>query len=105
MPWNQTTREQYKREAVRYESDLTDSEWAAVESLFPSPNRRGRPRKTDQGRTRTTSLELRVRALFDAVQYLLAIGCQWRALPSCFPPLLPFSTTSAVGGIQVPSTG
>ena len=74
MPWDQTTREQYKREAARYESDLTDSEWAAVESLFPSPNRRGRPRKTDP------------RVLFDAIQYLLATGCQWRALPSCFPP-------------------
>ena len=50
MPWNQTAREQYKREAVRYESDLTDAEWATIASLFPSPNRRGRPRKTDQGR-------------------------------------------------------
>ena len=35
---------------MRYESGLADAEWVAIASLFPSPNRRGRPRKTDQGR-------------------------------------------------------
>ncbi len=27
MVWSRTTREQYKREAVGYESDLTAAEW------------------------------------------------------------------------------
>ena len=43
LAWNRTAREQYKREAVRYESDLTDAEWATIASLFPSPNRRDVP--------------------------------------------------------------
>ena len=34
MPWNRTTCEEYKREAVRYESDAADVEWALVET-FP----------------------------------------------------------------------
>ena len=27
-----------------------------------------------------------LREVFDAIQYMLATGCQWRALPKCFPP-------------------
>ncbi len=74
MAWNRTTREQYKREAVRYESDLTDAEWGLIEPLIPRQGRLGRPRERD------------LREVFNAVQYQLATGCQWRALPDCFPP-------------------
>ena len=31
MPWNETTRKQYSRETGRYESDLTDAEWALLD--------------------------------------------------------------------------
>ena len=27
MPWNRTTRKDYKRDGRRYESDVTDKEW------------------------------------------------------------------------------
>ena len=37
----------------------------------------GRPRSTD------------LRRVFDAIQYMLASGCQWRLIPPCYPP---FST-------------
>ena len=37
------------------------------------------------GRRRSTDL----RRVFDAIQYMLASGCQWRLIPPCYPP---FST-------------
>ena len=73
MAWNETTQEQYRRPLVRFETDLTDAEWALVEPHLPPPSRLGRPMKTD------------LRAVFDAIQYILGTGCQWRALPPCFP--------------------
>jgi transposase len=47
MAWTETTRRQYRREGLRYASDMTDGEWALVAPLMPEPNRLGRPRKTD----------------------------------------------------------
>ena len=83
MPWNQATQEEYKRNGKELDTTLTDDEWKLIEPLLPAPSPKGRPRTTDQGRT------LRVRAVFDAIQFLLATGCQWRLLPRCSPPLLP----------------
>ena len=47
MPWNETTRQQNTRRTGRYESDLTDAEWALLEPLLPAPSGRGRPRQVD----------------------------------------------------------
>ena len=74
MPWNRTTRKDYKRDGRRYESDVTDKEWAIVESMLPKQGPLGRPRETD------------LREVFNAIQYVLATGCQWRVLPGDFPP-------------------
>ena len=74
MPWNETTKTEYTRPRDRYESDLTDEEWNLVEPCLPPPAGRGRPRKTD------------LREVFNAIQYVRDTGCQWRALPLCFPP-------------------
>jgi len=74
MPWNRTTRKDYKRDGRRYESDVTDQEWAIIEAMLPKQGRLGRPRETD------------LREVFNAIQYVLATGCQWRALPKDFPP-------------------
>jgi transposase len=69
------TREQHARRGLRFASDLRDEEWALIAPLLPLANARGRPR--------TTSL----RAVVEAVLFLLASGCQWRALSrSEFPP-------------------
>src|SRR5512140_666449 len=57
-----------------YPSDITDAQWALIEShIAPEPGG-GRPRKTD------------VREVLDAILYILRTGCQWRYLPSDFPP-------------------
>ena len=74
MPWNGTTCEKYRRDGRRYESDVTDTEWATILPMIPQQGRLGRPRQTD------------LREVFNAIQYVLATGCQWRALPRDFPP-------------------
>ncbi len=72
--WTEITREQYRRPELRYASDTTDQEWAIIAPLLPPPRRLGRPRTTD------------LRAVVDAIFYILSAGCQWRALPKDFPP-------------------
>ena len=57
-----------------YPTDLTDAQWAALGPLLPAARTRGRPRRTD------------LRAVIDAILYLLRSGCQWRLIPSDFPP-------------------
>jgi transposase len=74
MPWTEITREQYRRDGLRFASDMTDAEWALIARWLPPRRRLGRPRKTD------------LRRVVEAVLYVLATGCQWRALPSDFPP-------------------
>ncbi len=75
MPWTDTTRGYYKRDAGRYPSDLTDAEWDLIAPLLPSARRGGRPRTTD------------LRRVTDAILYIASCGCQWRMLPREFPPL------------------
>jgi putative transposase len=74
MPWTKTTRKQYRRDGLRYASDLTDAEWKLIVRLLPKPRRVGRPREVD------------LRVVMNAMLYILATGCQWRALPKDFPP-------------------
>jgi putative transposase len=74
MPWTEITRPQYRRDPCGFASDVTDAEWALLEPLMPEPAGIGRPR--------TTSL----RAVVNAILYILATGCQWRALGKNFPP-------------------
>jgi putative transposase len=74
MSWTEITREQYRRDYLRYASDTTDAEWELLSPFLPRPSRVGRPREVD------------LRAVMDAVLYILATGCQWRALPKDFPP-------------------
>ena len=52
---------------------MTDEEWALIEPLVPKQDGMSRPRETD------------AREVFNAIQYVLATGCQWRALPPEFP--------------------
>ena len=58
----------------RYPSDLSDEEWAILEPLLSSAEKRGRPPKWPQ------------RHVADAVFYLLRSGCSWRMLPREYPP-------------------
>src|ERR1051325_189129 len=52
-----------------YDTDLTDAAWELVKPLLPAARHGCRPRTTD------------VRAVVDAIFYLLRTGCQWRLLP------------------------
>ena len=74
MSWTEITRAQYRRDGLRYASDMKDEEWKLIERLMPAPSRRGRPREVD------------LRMIANAILYIAATGCQWRALPKDFPP-------------------
>ncbi len=50
--WTDATREKYEREAHRYASDLSDTEWCVIEPHMPPARALGRPRKTDIKATR-----------------------------------------------------
>jgi transposase len=52
-----------------YDTDLTDAAWAWVIPILPAARPGGRPRTTN------------LRAVFNAIFYLLRTGCQWRLLP------------------------
>jgi transposase len=67
-------RQTHDRAGLRYPSDLTDAEWALVEPFIPPARRGGRRRTVD------------VREVLNAILYVLATGCQWRALPKDLPP-------------------
>lgn len=56
--------------------DMTDDEWEIIEEFFPTysqPGTLGRPAKWDK------------RDIVNAIFYVLATGCQWRALPDGYP--------------------
>src|SRR3954465_14277179 len=72
--WTPTTRRQHSRDELRYETDLTDAEWALLEPVMPEPNRRGRPR------------EWPLRESMNAIFYVLRGGVAWRLLPNDLPP-------------------
>jgi transposase len=74
MSWTEITRRQYRRDGLRYASDTTDAEWKLIEPLMPGRSRRGRRR------------EISLRVITNAILYIAASGCQWRALPKDFPP-------------------
>ena len=52
-----------------YDTDLTDAAWALIRPMLPAARRGGRPRTTN------------IRAVLNAIFYLLRTGCQWRLLP------------------------
>jgi putative transposase len=74
MCWTEITRAEYRREPGRYSSDLSEEEWELIAPFMPPRRRTGRPRGVD------------LREIVNAILYLLATGCQWRALPKDFSP-------------------
>jgi transposase len=58
----------------RYLTDLTDTEWTVLTPFIPAAKPGGRPRTTD------------MREVVNALVYMLRGGCQWRLLPTDFPP-------------------
>ena len=74
MCWTEITRAPYRRDHLRYASDVTDAEWSLLAPLMPARRRVGHPRIVD------------LRVVVNAILYILATGCQWRALSKDFPP-------------------
>jgi transposase len=74
MVWTEITRAQYRRDDLRFASDLRKAEWLLLSFFLPEPCRVGRPR------------EVSLREVLNAIMYMLMTGCQWRALPKEFPP-------------------
>jgi len=72
--WHPRNRACQDRGGLRYPSDLTDQEWSAIAPVIP-PSRRG-------GNKRTVD----IREVVNGVLYILATGCQWRAMPEDLPP-------------------
>jgi transposase len=72
--WTVEHRRRYERTGLRYPSDLTDAEWALAAPLIPPAKRGGRKRTVDE------------REVLNGIFYVLATGCQWRALPKDLPP-------------------
>jgi transposase len=72
--WKPEHRRAAMRHGLRYESDLTDAEWALVQRLIRPAKHGGRPGTAD------------VREVLNAVLYVLWTGCQWKALPKDLPP-------------------
>jgi len=72
--WTVENRAKYKRDHLRYPSDLTDEEWSYVAPLIPAAKTGGGKRTTD------------MRDVINGVMYVLSTGCQWRALPKDLPP-------------------
>ena len=77
VAWTEAAQVNYRRAHDHRQNDVSDEEWALIAPLLPEQGRMGRPRSTD------------LRRVFDAIQYMLASGCQWRLIPPCYPP---FST-------------
>lgn len=58
-----------------YSTDLSDAAWKLIARLLPAARIGGRPRTTD------------LRAVINAIFYLLRAGCQWRLLPRGIPSM------------------
>ena len=72
--WTPTTRDQYSRTALRYETDLTDAEWAVIKPHMPLPAKLGRPP------------DWTFREIIDGIFYILRGGIPWRLMPTDLPP-------------------
>ena len=72
--WTPAARAQLARDPRPYATSLTDAEWALVSPSLPAPASTGRPRRWP------------MRAIPDAILYVLRTGCAWRHLPHEFPP-------------------
>ena len=72
--WTPATRRHHSRASLRYETDLTDAEWAVIAPFMPEPAACGRPA------TWTT------REILNAIFYVLRGGIAWRLIPKDLPP-------------------
>lgn len=75
MPWTKITRLDHDRSDLRYASDCRDEEWKLIAPVVMQRSQVGRPRM------------VKMRRVWEAIQYIATTGCQWRQLPKDFPPV------------------
>lgn len=63
-----------KATSKSYPTNLTDAQWQLLQPLIPAAKPGGRRRTVD------------IRAVLNAIFYVLVSGCAWRMLPRDFPP-------------------
>ena len=61
--WTPTTRAQHSRENFRYQTDLTDAEWAVIAPHLPGEQATGRPRSWP------------MREIINGIFYVMRAGC------------------------------
>lgn len=59
---------------MRYDTDLSNAQWALIKRHIPKAKSGGRPRST------------KMRRVIDAIMYVVTHGIKWRGLPKDFPP-------------------
>ena len=62
--WTKENRGGYDRSGLRYESDVTDEEWAEISPLIPPAKPGGNKRSVD------------LREVMNGLMYILSTGCQ-----------------------------
>ena len=72
MVWTAESRE--KVGELGLGARLTDEQYAVFARFLPPPKTGGRPARTDH------------RLALDGILHVLRTGCQWRLLPTVFPP-------------------
>ena len=77
--WTTENRGRYERKGQRYPSDLTDEEWALVETHLPRERRRDR------------------REILNAILYVLSTGANGALCRRTFRRKAPSTTTSSSG--------
>jgi transposase len=72
--WTKENRRRYDRSDLRYDSDLTDEEWAEIEPMLPPAKPGGNKRPAN------------LRQVMNGLMYILSTRCQWRAIPKDLAP-------------------
>lgn len=72
--WTRATRRDHSRPGLRYQSDVTDTEWKLIEPFLPVSPVNARPHKWP------------MRELLNGIFYVLRGGVAWRQMPKDLPP-------------------
>ena len=72
-----------------YPTDLTDRQWDCIKDLIPAAKPGGRPRT------------LEMRAVINAILYIVVSGCQWRMLPREYPAWQSVYTYASRSGVMM----